>query len=229
MSTSSSFLCADTAISSAVPPPDVTLEISDNKVPYVGNDIVLVCEIQLPGVVSASDVSVSVRWLKGGSEFSGVSGRVTVVTPTGSAGTVQSTVSFSPLLSSAQNSLLHAVPSLVVQTSPSSIRILNVSPYNQFTVTCTASAEVNGQRVPLEMTVEWFRRSQPSSGSATFSDISSTEYVTTGSPEDGYQSILNTTETDTENSISYRCRANNAMESLNWVTSDTTLEVVGMY
>ena len=100
MSTSSSFLCADTAISSAVPPPDVTLEISDNKVPYVGGDIVLVCEIQLPGVVSASDVSVSVRWLKGGSEFSGVSKRVTVVIPTSSASTVQSTVSFSPLVSS---------------------------------------------------------------------------------------------------------------------------------
>ena len=100
MSTSSSFLCADTAISSAVPPPDVALEMSDNKVPYVGNDIALVCEIQLPGVVSVSDVSVSVRWLKGGNEFSGVSGRVTVVTPTSSSSTVQSTVSFSPLLSS---------------------------------------------------------------------------------------------------------------------------------
>ena len=100
MSTSSSFLCADTAISSAVPPPQVTLVISDNKVPYVSNDIVLVCEIQLPGVVSASDVSISVGWLKGGSEFSGVSGRVTVVTPTSSGSTVQSTVSFSPLQSS---------------------------------------------------------------------------------------------------------------------------------
>ena len=100
LSTSSLFLCADTGISSAVPPPSLTLVISDNKVAYVGNDITLVCGIQLPGVVSASDVSVSVRWLKGGSEFSGVSGRVTVVTPTSSDSTVQSTVSFSPLLSS---------------------------------------------------------------------------------------------------------------------------------
>ena len=100
MSTSSSFLCADTAISSAVPPPSLTLVISDNKVPYVGNSITLVCEIQLPGIVSASHVDVSVRWLKGGSEFSGESGRVTVVTPISSGSTVQSTVSFSPLLSS---------------------------------------------------------------------------------------------------------------------------------
>ena len=68
--------------------------------PYVGNDITLVCEIQLPGVVSASDIGVSVRWLRGGSEFSGVPGRVTVATLTTPDSTVQSTVSFSPLLSS---------------------------------------------------------------------------------------------------------------------------------
>ena len=106
-----------------------------------------------------------------------------------------------------KNPLLHAAPSLVVQTSPSSIRILNVSPYNQFTVTCTASAEVNGQRVPLEMTIEWRRRSEPSSGAASFSNVPSTDYETTGSPEDGYQSNLTTTETDTVNTISYCCRA----------------------
>ena len=62
---------------------------------YVGNDITLVCGIQLPGEVSASDFDVSVRWSRDGSEFSGVSGRVTVVTPTSSGSTVQSTVSFS--------------------------------------------------------------------------------------------------------------------------------------
>ena len=64
--------------------------------PYVGNDITLVCEIQLPGVVSPTDVDVSVRWLRGGSEFSGVPGRVTVATLTTPDSTVQSTVSFSP-------------------------------------------------------------------------------------------------------------------------------------
>ena len=58
------------------------------------------------------------------------------------------------MCSLSKNTLLHAAPSLVVQTSPSSIRILNVSPYNQLTVTCTASTEANGQRVPLEMTIE---------------------------------------------------------------------------
>ena len=95
-------------------------------------------------------------------------------------------------------------------------------------MTCTASAEANGQRVPLEMTMDWKRRSQPSSGASSFLDVPSTYYETTGSPEDGYQSILNTTETDTENTISYRCRSRDAMESLSWVTSDSILEVVGM-
>ena len=116
-----------------------------------------------------------------------------------------------------------------MQTFPSSIRILNVSPYNQFTVTCTASAEVNGQSVPLEMTMEWLRRIQPSSGAATFSPVSSTDYVTTGSPEDGYESILTTTETDTVNTISYHCRARNKIGRIDWVASDSTLEFVGMY
>ena len=118
----------------------------------------------------------------------------------------------------------------MVQTSPSSIRILNVPPYNQFNVTCTASAEVNSQRVPLEITVGWKRRSQSSDGAAAFSDVPSTDYETTGSPEDGYQSILTTTETDTESTISYRCRARNTGRILiEWVTSDSNLELVGMY
>ena len=94
-------------------------------------------------------------------------------------------------------------------------------------MTCTASAEVNGQRVPLEMTIEWVRRSEPSSGAASFSDVPSTDYETTGSPEDAYQSILTTTETDTVNTISYRCRARNTV--VGSVISDSTLEVVGMY
>ena len=133
------------------------------------------------------------------------------------------------MCSLSKNTLLHAAPSLVVQASPSSIRILNVPPYNQFTVTCTASAEVNGQRVPLEMTIGWIHRSESSSGAALFSNVPSTDYVTTGSPEDGYQSILTTTETDTENTTTYRCRARSTIGRIDWVTSESTLEVVGMY
>ena len=99
-----------------------------------------------------------------------------------------------------------------------------MSPYNQFTVTCTARTEVGEETVPLEMTVDWVRRAGP----ATFSDVPSTEYVTTGSPEDGYQSTLTTTETDTENMIRYRCRAALVGGSSIRKTTDTTLNVVGM-
>ena len=102
-----------------------------------------------------------------------------------------------------------------------------MSPYNQFTVTCNVSAEAEGETVPLEMTVDWVRRTQPSSGDATFSNVPSTEYETTGSPEDGYQSTLNTTETDTENMITYRCRARLVRGSSIRGIADTTLNVVG--
>ena len=78
----------------------MTPVLNESKQSYVGKNITLVCEIQLPGVVSASDIGVRVRWLRGGSEFSGVPGRVTVATLTTPDSTVQSTVSFSPLLSS---------------------------------------------------------------------------------------------------------------------------------
>ena len=100
-------------------------------------------------------------------------------------------------------------------------------PYNQFTVTCTARAEVGGETVPLGMTVDWLRRAESSSGSVSFSNVTSTEYETTGSPEDGYRSTLNTTETDTENTITYRCRARLVRGSSIRGIADTTLNVVG--
>ena len=119
--------------------------------------------------------------------------------------------------------ILPTAPSVVVESSPSSVRILNVPPYNQFTVTCTARAEVEGETVPLELTVDWVRRA----GHYSFSDVPSTEYETTGSPEDGYQSTLTTTETDTENMITYRCRARLVGGSSIRGIADTTLNVVG--
>ena len=79
-----------------------------------------------------------------------------------------------------KKTVLFVAPSLVVQTFPSSIRILNVSPYNQFTVSCTASAEVNGQSVSLEMTMERRHSSWHSGGSVMFSLVPSNM---TGFPE----------------------------------------------
>ena len=75
------------------------MAINNNEVPYVGNDITVVCGVQLTGVV-VSDVDVAVRWLKDGSEFTGVPGRVTVIGPVGAGGGVQSIMFFTHLLSS---------------------------------------------------------------------------------------------------------------------------------
>ena len=92
----------------------------------------------------------------------------------------------------------------MVQTSPTS---LEVAPYDQFTVTCTARAEFNGEGIPYSMSIEWIRRNETDGGAVTFEDVDPTQYETTVLPDNGYQSILTTTETDTGNMIRYRCRA----------------------
>ena len=55
------------------------------------------------------------------------------------------------------------------------------------------------------MDIEWtridfFSQSGPS-------ELMPTLYITTGSPERGYQSVLTTSENDTVNTIFYRCTA----------------------
>ena len=96
-------------------------------------------------------------------------------------------------------------PILTVEIAPSSVTI---SPNDQFTVTCTARAEVDGQSLPVEV-LRWVRITTSPSGSVNYFRLNSTEYdiTRTGSPESGYQSILTTTENDTVNMIIYRCRA----------------------
>ena len=121
-------------------------------------------------------------------------------------------------------------PTLVVQTTPSSLHILDVSPYNQFTVSCSARAELEGETVPLTIIIDWRVKKDKPSSLSSFSAVPSTRYRTTGSPEDGYLSILNTTETDTVNTTSYRCRATlvvgpNIIQRKN---IDTAVKFVGM-
>ena len=108
----------------------------------------------------------------------------------------------------------------MAQTSLSPLRVLNVSPYNQFTVTCTARAELNGETIPLELTIEWRRNFVP---------LFSTDpiYMTTGSPENGYQSILSSTETDSMNII-YSCLARLAVDSPIRAQDNIHLQVQGV-
>ena len=79
-------------------------------------------------------------------------------------------------------------------------------PHNLSNVICTVHAEVKGQRVPLNVTVIWVYRKVSEQNSVSFSSISSIHFTTTGSPEDGYLSILDTTIESERDKI--RCRAN---------------------
>ena len=108
-------------------------------------------------------------------------------------------------------------PLLVVETSPQS---LTTSPNNQFSINCTARAEIDGQSIPLD--IEWIRIVIfPPSGP---SELMSTLYTTTGSPERGYQSVLTTSENDRVNTIIYHCiaRAQNYSSTFN----DTTMIII---
>ena len=121
-------------------------------------------------------------------------------------------------------------PTLVVQTTPSSLRILDVSPYNQFTVSCSARAELEGETVPLTISMDWIVKKQKPPSPTSFSAVPSTRYRTTGSPKDGYLSILNTTETDIVNTISYQCKANFVVGTniIQRKKNETAVKVVGM-
>ena len=122
---------------------------------------------------------------------------------------------------------------VVVQISPSSVRILDVAPYNQFTVTCTARAEVNREVVPCNLTIAWIRRKEKEPSKVTFEDVDTMQYETTVLPDNGYKSILATTENDTQNIIGYRCRAEltdkgGNDDDIEPATRTITMEVQGM-
>ena len=114
------------------------------------------------------------------------------------------------------------VPRLVVQTSLSPLRVLDVCPYNQFTVTCTARAELNGETIHFDITIEWQRNLVLLSSSDQI-------YMTTGSPESGYQSILSTTETDTQNRVIYQCIAQLTVDNQIHGQDNAYLQVQGVY
>ena len=111
-----------------------------------------------------------------------------------------------------------------------SVCFFNVPPYNQFTVTCTARAEIDGEIVPLDIIIQWTRITVSQSGSMNETNLPSTDTTATSSPNRGYQSILTTTETDTNNTITYRCRArllDNSTSTIREI-SDITVTVEGL-
>ena len=82
-------------------------------------------------------------------------------------------------------------PILMVEVSPSSVTI---SPNDQFTVTCIARAEVDGQDVHFLMLMSWVRITKSPSGLMRESQLTVND-------------ILTTTENDTVNMIIYCCKA----------------------
>ena len=72
----------------------MTLVIGESATPYVGNNIRLVCNIQLSGALTTNEVSVGVRWFKDGTQTTKVS------TGSISGGMFENILYFNPLLSS---------------------------------------------------------------------------------------------------------------------------------
>ena len=102
----------------------MTLVIGESATPYVGNVIRLVCNIQLSGALTTNEVSVSVRWLKDGTQ-------TRVSTPSGSGGMIESILHFNPLLSSDSGSYRCKVTLTAKQGTS---RVMKTSPQLTLTV-----------------------------------------------------------------------------------------------
>ena len=118
-----------------VPSPDVQVGFSTlGAVTYAGNNVTLICAIDLEGGVTDSDVTVSSMWTKDGTTFTGVSGRVTISNQQRVTGTVfVRQLVFSPLSSSMDNGTYECVvtltprrPQFVTATMGSGMRSLAV-------------------------------------------------------------------------------------------------------
>ena len=114
-----------------------------------------------------------------------------------------------------------SAPEITVETSPSTVRVLDIAPYNGFTLTCTASASADSVNLPLS--VSWQRR--PGS-SGSFQSVDLSLFTTTGSEEDGYTSSLISSESMPQDSVSYRCVTTFSAAELN-SSSTTTVTVAG--
>ena len=116
-------------------------------------------------------------------------------------------------------------PILRVEVSPSSVTI---SPNDQFTVTCTVRAEVDGQGLPVEV-LRWVRITTSPSCLMNHIRQNSTGYniTRTGSPESGFKSNLTTTENDTVNMITYQCRARISTDSTTKNFADVIVIISG--
>lgn len=125
---------------------------------------------------------------------------------------------------------------MIVQTSPSIVRILDVWPHNQFILTCTARAQVKGENVPIQMNIKWTKRVEIQTDSGRqlqYTDVPTEHYTVSGSSNNnyGYQSILAVNnETNAVGKTSYRCRATIERNTNDFkhTSRDSQIAVVGM-
>ena len=104
----------------------MTLVIRESVTPYVGNDISLVCNIQLYGALTTNEVSVSVKWLKDDMQYR-------ISAPSGSGGTFKSILSFNHLVSSDSGNYSCEV---TLTTNPRTSPVRNTSQRLTLTVPC---------------------------------------------------------------------------------------------
>ena len=131
---------------------------------------------------------------------------------------------------------------VLVEVEPS-CKSLTTSPNKQFTVSCTARAEIDGQSVPLDMIIEWTRTNFCQLSSTDSSDngpaptkncqeqnavkCRGNTTITSGSPVTSYQSILTATENHTDIVI-YQCTARLLNDSIISDTATVTVFVKGI-
>ena len=122
--------------------------------------------------------------------------------------------------------LLHSfvVPNLSVTVFPTSYQTIDIVPFNDFTLKCMAIAYVQGQIVPLAISVVWTRQQDGISEK----NVSSSYFETSGTPEVGYQSILSTTESMIT-SVTYRCKASLNVGRKIQGSSQSVVTVVSKY
>ena len=116
------------------------------------------------------------------------------------------------------------MPTIAVTVLPTALRILDIMPYNDCELNCTAQAIVEGQSVPLSIAVIWTRQQN---GSAE-ENVPSSDFTTSGSPGTGYRSTLSRRE-GAMASIFYYCTASLVISNSIQGSSQAVVTVVGKH
>ena len=84
-------------------------------------------------------------------------------------------------------------------------RVLDVSPYNTFSLTCTATSHVNGAATPLTKTIQWMR-SIDSSQVVELSSSTSEVTISSSNLDQHTSTSTITVDADTAGDHAYTCR-----------------------